>query len=239
MMNDREADPFSVLATPDETWTKGRGELWHDAIKAFDPTAPEPLIRLLRNPCSVTAMSGLYIFGELGRKASGALGAALAWHQHPSEAARANLLQGVNDCWRDLTARQLSQILPLLTDDSYLVRQKMLTVLVSVDTSLIESAIGLIECEEERSQHLSGFMCLRDPKLDVQSAFEEALSSDRLMSAYLMANILRRARFDEDAPVPKYDGSADFPKSVVDSVKVMKDRARRRRVRRGKRDKRE
>tara|TARA_R110000868_G_scaffold90914_2_gene252034 strand:+ start:1120 stop:1890 length:771 start_codon:yes stop_codon:yes gene_type:complete len=208
------SSPFTLLGLPDTCWPENC-DPHNDAIRAFAPGHPEPLIELLRASDPLVVRRGLFVFDELGKKGKVALDAALASTTHPDWVARSYVVGAVLSYTEALTSCQLSQLLPLASDPEEMVRGKLAVVITVTAPSKLVEAIALIEPEGVRAQHERALHELLEPCASGQRLFDMAMNAEPIVSTYMFAAVMRSTRLDPDASVPVYDGDSYIGGSAV------------------------
>ncbi|WP_150131411.1 hypothetical protein [Caulobacter mirabilis] len=164
------------------------------AIQRFDSSRPGPLAALLTADDPVVRRRGLFVFGALGRKAEGLLDQALQSVDHPDEAARSALMDGVISHSNALSAEQVGAVLGLANDPSDLVRSKVVAFLRESSADVLRAAITAHVPEGLVEEHLKGLELLASSDRGAQSLFDEGVSAEGLRSTYALAAVERMAK---------------------------------------------
>lgn len=199
---------YSYLEDPDfDAWDAEEHPL-EQAISSFDAEEPEPLLRLLRSTDEIVARRGLFIFGELGKKAFGALDEALAHVSHTSVMARSSLVDGFLCYSRPLSANQMAIALALACDPEELIRGKFINFLGACDPDIVLSGINKISNEERRERFSVAFRSadVRPPMSDEE--FSAMVIAGSLHSTFQLAAFERAARDGMICVAPNYDGDS-------------------------------
>lgn len=211
-------DPFEFFAQTElPDWPNGPS-LW-DAVSAFDPTRPEPLIKLLTSDNVEISRRGLFIFGELDSRRNWAVvDYALKLRDHPQWMARSSLMDGALSLSRktreSLSVSDLRVILELIYDANDLIREKVAIFISEIERDRISDAISLEPNHVTRKALEIGFGHLTFDQEDAQSFFDDALLQDRLTAAFMFASLLGAARRGVIERAPIYRGKSDIGEGV-------------------------
>lgn len=229
-----EHNPFEILEIVDmDHWPEGYDPV-DAALTNFQPDDLPALARLLRSAEPFVSRRGLYLFGELGRKAYPLVDDALALVDHPDVMARKGLLDGLLCYTGKLSAQQVSRVLAIRDILDYsgpptaLVRGYVIIMIGFLKTDLVREAIGQIPDDELRLQHLKAFEGAQSKIEDIQQAFDKARGLSGVEYLYSMAGLIRAARQGSVETVPEYEGDNFICGTVVRAIKRAIDRHLRR-----------
>jgi len=178
MNHNTDNDPFMLLSIEDDRCWPPSADPRTEAISAFDPAAPKPLIDLLHSADPLVVKRGLFVFGSLGNKALIAVDAAIESVGHPDMMARSALMDGLLCYTRGLTLQQISCLLPLCEDPEGLVRDKMIALLGAISMKTLRAAIDLIENDVDRVRHLEAFDKSAAPFTSSQEVFDAGMKGE-------------------------------------------------------------
>lgn len=198
-------------------WAPEDGNPFAEAVRTFDPRAPEGLCSVLLDEDPIVRQRGLHVFGQLGRKGFVVLDAALRSIDDPNMGARSDLMSGVISFSKQLSPRQTHIVLKLADDPEDLVREKVVAFLGAAGKDVIESAIDLFE-EPLRSAYRRGFAKFSAESSQAQTLLEEGLADISVPATFALASIQRMAREGRLVDVPQYSGDGYLGQGVVRNV---------------------
>jgi hypothetical protein len=198
-------------------WAPEDGDPIAEAIRTFDPRAPEGLCSVLLDEDPIVRCRGLYVFGQLGRKGFVVLDAALRSIDHPNVGARSDLMDGVISYSKQLRPCQAHIVLKLAGDPEDLVREKVAAFLGAAVKDVIESAIDLFE-EPLRSSYRRAFAKFSAEPSQAQTLLQEGLADISVPAIFALASIQRMARDGRLVDVPLYSGDSYLGRGVVANV---------------------
>jgi hypothetical protein len=193
-MIDPDRDPFLLLSQDDQAWDDVDGvDLVDQAIGTFQPENPAPLAALLLSKSPYVRGRGLFIFGELGAKASGVVDEALRSADDERFTARFHLMNGLIHRPRRLSADQVQIVLGLAADPHDLVRSLVVVFLREVDIEILSAAIAGLT-NDSGDEHKEGCKLLASLDQDPQTLFDEGATTTGIRSTYCLAAVERMGK---------------------------------------------
>jgi len=212
-------NPYEVLLSADDSNWPENVDVYDDAIDRFDINNPEPLVELLQSNDPIVSGRGLFVFGELGKKAFPLVDLAIRLNTHPHIMARNGLMDGII-CYSAKLSPEQSQKILMLADDSHdVTRGKVIAFIGASKPDNILKAINLIEERGVRLKHLTAFEAATSNLKSVQAIFDEGLKSRSTQSTYLLAMLQGAARRKEISSAPIYKGDDYIGESVSANIR--------------------
>ena len=212
-------DPFEILGIPDPAdWPKDANP-YFNILDYFVPENLNSVLKLMQSDDQYIIGRGLYLFGELGKRAFSLLDYALRFTSHPDAMARNALMNGIMCYCERLTPEQAQQVLSLAEDSNKLVHHKVIVFIGAANTEIIFEAIQQISDKEMRLKHMECFEATSSEIDDVQHLFDEALTYPPMLSTYALASIERAARNKQITTAPSYSGNDYIGECVAANTK--------------------
>ncbi len=207
-------DPFQALSSGDGDWKDK--DVYADAVKAFDPNAPDPLLRLFRSRDPVVISNAAFIFSELGSRGKCVIDEALCHLSHPNWQARYYIVDGMGIHVASVTDAQLSKLLISCNDESPLVRIRIAEMIARLQIADLDLAIAGIIDEPSAIYHRRGFDLFRQ-ETDAKSLVAKSRSEHRIVSCYCYAALIALARSGQEL---EFDG----PQFKDEALQLLRER---------------
>ena len=221
---DMKYNPYKVLEISDVGQWPDNVDPYEDAIKNFSPEDLTSLVRLLKSKDEFVSRHGLFLFGELGKRAFPIVDDALRLVNHPDMMARHNLMSGVLCYSKMLTSSQVQQVLTLTDDPTFaeglaeVVRYQVIAFIGAIKVDVLSKAINQFSDKYNRQEHLEAHRASLNTITDLQHAFDTALGEQPLHLIYSLASLERAAREDVIQTAPTYSGEDYIASGVVMNI---------------------
>lgn len=220
-----QREPFKILQLDESFWPEDFDPC-NEILRTFDASSLPKLRELLESDNSLIARRGLFLFGELGRKAQSLTDSAVRLFNHESVYARSHLLDGLLCFPSKLTSEQIAMILPLTKDRSEIVRSKMLVILACVPIDLLAAAIDQLAVPNDRDRHLFCFQLFQRHFEEVvrrqetaQAILDTSIRSGLMEEVYMQAALIKAADTMKMSDIPEPQSGSYVAKNTVFQIR--------------------
>ncbi len=218
-------DPFKALAQRTGSLVTDERNVFADAVQAFQPNDPEPLLQLFHSENRSTITNALYVYSELGKRGRGLEDEALKLLNHPDPSARWYIIDGIGS---RVEPQQLARLLVLCNDEAARVRFKMADLISCIHTSRLEQAHAFLRTTQKLECHRRGLEILKSDATPEQ-LISLAVESHRIEACYCYASIIIMAKAGQFAEIDEADSDTQELRYLRNKIELLKKHPRMRR----------
>jgi len=196
-------------------WKNGMRVMMHSRI--IDQNKLASIASMLGDTDAGIRRQGSFMFSLLGKEAYEIVDIALKYRHDPDYRFRSYVLDGVISCTKFLKSDQISLALDLADDPEDLVREKVIALIGALDVPTIQSSIGLLESQLQ-DKYMEALNDGEKDAKDVQSCFDNNISTAGIKSTFALASLQRMARLGLLTFAPNYNGDLYLARTVLANI---------------------